>query len=155
MEYFNDLDWRELCWGLCDTEEGCAVFEISVQFLFVIALNLWKYYLLPLQILAPPACRYEGTGSRFVGSQFISRFDFQVKFSTTRILCWLVCQHICACLDSSWLRGYGMAHDFDDTEIRRVRTPSLHFTLLQIELFNISIMKWMKLKYTNRSIKGK
>ena len=45
-----------------------------------------------------------------------------------------------------------MAHDFDDTEIRRVRTPSLHFTLLQIELFNISIMKWMKLKYTNISI---
>ena len=47
-----------------------------------------------------------------------------------------------------------MAHDFHDTEIQRVRTLSLHFTLLQIELFNISIIKWMKIKYTNKSIKG-
>ena len=48
-----------------------------------------------LRILALPACRYEGTGSRFVGSQFIFRFDFQVKifnnlyFMLTRLSAYL------------------------------------------------------------------
>ena len=51
--------------------------------------------LLPLRILAPPACRYEGTRSKFVGSQFIFRFDFQVKifnnsyFMLTRLSAYL------------------------------------------------------------------
>ena len=49
------------------------------MFLLAISETTVRLSLLPLRIIVPPACRYEGAGSRFVGSQFIFRFDFQVK----------------------------------------------------------------------------
>ena len=83
---------------------NCSIFAFMpvFKFQFVPApfINQQQTKFLPLRILAPPACRYEGTGSRFVGSQFIFRFDFQDKIFNNS---YFMLTHLSAYLRVSWL----------------------------------------------------